>query len=193
VAGLAAVERDVFGRALLAFVAVDQSRHGLGRRHFARDGFGELAPERQPPLLGDPARLVVAGRTDHLLEARVVELAVEAAERRVFLDAPRHFCVGQAKAELTRAFIERVLRNQAAEQLLVEAQRTRLIGRDGPPDLASDLLQALVIDLPELLDPDLGVADLGEAGPAEAAENVADSPDREAYDQEAHDGRHDRL
>src|SRR5262249_1427472 len=70
---------------------------------------------------------------------------------------------------------------------------TRLIGRDGPPDLASDLLQALVIDLPELLDPDLGVADLGEAGPAEAAENVAGSPDREAYDQEAHDGRHDRL
>src|SRR5262245_3267384 len=86
------------------------------------------------------------------------------------------------RSSRVRSLVERRFGNDRAEQLLVETERARLIGRDRPADLAADLLQALVVDLAELLGADLGMADLGQAGAAEATENVADAPDREADD-----------
>ena len=75
--------------------------------------------------------------------------------------------------------------------LPVDAERARLIGRDRPIKLASDLLKAFGIKLAELFDRNLGAADLDRRIGAEAAENIADAPDREADDQAAHDDGHD--
>ena len=85
-----------------------------------------------------------------------------------------------AEPHLLRLLVERGLGDQLAEQLAVETERARLIRRDRTAELAAELLQAVVVDLAELLDRDFGAADLGDRGAAEAAENVADAPDREA-------------
>src|SRR2546423_85157 len=82
--------------------------------------------------------------------------------------------VGEGESELTRTLVERRLGDNLSQHLLVEAERTRLIGRDRPAQSAADLPQAVVVSLPELLDRDLGPADLGDGGAAESAKNVAD-------------------
>ena len=102
-----------------------------------------------------------------------------------------HIGVGHAEAELARPLVERGAGDHLAEDLLLEAERAGLIGRDRTAQLLAELLQPLVILLAELLDRNLGAADLGHGGDAEPAENVADAPDAEADDQEQHDRRHD--
>ena len=73
------------------------------------------------------------------------------------------------------------------------AERARLVRRDRAAELAAELLQALVVDLAELVDGDLGAADLGDGRAAEAAEDVADAPDREADGDQAEHDAHDGL
>ena len=79
------------------------------------------------------------------------------------------------------------------EQLPVETKRARLVRRDRAADAPGQLLQPVVIGLPELLDPDFGAADLGHRRLAEAAEDVADAPDGEADGDQSEDDPHDHA
>src|SRR5262249_15507273 len=62
--------------------------------------------------------------------------------------------------------------------------------RQGPPKLAADLLQAILVILPEAIDRDFGIADLGKRGAAKAAKNIVDAPDGEATGEHRHDRCH---
>src|SRR6185295_1456084 len=77
-------------------------------------------------------------------------------------------------------------------ELLLEAQRARLLGRDRPANLAAKLLQAVVVELAELLDRDLGRSDLGDRRAPKTPENVADAPqDENTRDQGENDPHQD--
>ncbi len=81
--------------------------------------------------------------------------------------------------------------DQLSEDLSVEAARSRLIGSNRPAGLTSQLLKAVVVELTELFNGNLGVAYCGYGVPAESAEDVANAPDRETDDKKAHDNSHD--
>ena len=85
----------------------------------------------------------------------------------------------------------RGLGDEFAQQLAVEAQRLGLIGQDRAVQLPAELLQPVLVKLPERLDADFGAADLGNRGGAEAAEDVADAPDAEADGDQAENDAHD--
>jgi hypothetical protein len=53
------------------------------------------------------------------------------------------------------------------------------------------LLQAVVVELTELFNGNLGVSYGGHGVASESPEDVADAPDRETDDKEAHDNSHD--
>ncbi len=142
-------------------------------------------------LLGHEARLGEAVVAQRRLEAHAVELAVQPAERRVLGDLPRHLGVAQAEPQLAGALVDHGVGDHLIEQLPVEAQRLRLVGQDRPVQLAAELLQPVLIELAERLDPDFGPADSRKRRLAEAAENVADAPDREADGDQAQDHAHD--
>ena len=57
-------------------------------------------------------------------------------------------------------------------------------------DFLADLLQALVVVLPELLGRDFDAADFGKRRTAEAAENIVDAPQREYAREQEHDRSH---
>ena len=79
---------------------------------------------------------------------------------------------------VARALVERGLGDQLGEQLPVEAERARLVGRDRPAELAAELLQPVVVELAELLDRGFRCRrPWRRVELAEAAENVADAPD----------------
>ena len=147
--------------------------------------------QRLPALLVDEALLGEAGLADQLLEPARVELPVDAAKRRIVGDALGHVVVGNVEPELAGALVEGGLRDHLAEDLLLDAERAGLVGRDRTAELLADALQAFVVLLAELVDRNLGAADLGHGEDAEAAEDVADAPDAEADDEEQHHGRHD--
>ena len=182
---------DEFDAALLVLEAVEQRGRGLGRGDLGGDGAGDLAAERVAALLGDEPRLGEAGPANQLLKAVFVELAVDPAERRVVLDVLHHIGIGHAEPELARPLVERGAGDHLAQDLLLEAERTRLVGRDRTAQLLAELLEPLIVLLAELVDRNLGAADLGDRRDAEPAENVADAPDAEADDEEQHDRRHD--
>ena len=102
-----------------------------------------------------------------------------------------HIGIGHAEPELACALVERGAGDHLAQDLLLEAERTRLVGRDRTAQLLAELLEPLIVLLAELVDRNLGAADLGDRRDAEPAENVADAPDAEADDEEQHDRRHD--
>ncbi len=152
-----------------------------------------LPAQHHVALFGDIAAFGETGLADDLLEAGAVEFAVGRQEAGVAGDALRDIGVGQAEPEILGLFVERGFRHQLTEQLPVEAEAARLVGRDRPADPAADLLQLVGVILAKLLDRNFGAADLGHRIGAEAAENVADAPDREADDQAAHDDGHEGL
>ncbi len=131
------------------------------------------------------ARLGIAGLADDRLEARTVETAVETAERRIAHDRIGHVRIGNIQTHLAGALVERSLRHQLAEHLTVEAEGARLVHADGPPGLAAQLLQPVVVDRAELLDANFGFSHLGEGGEAETAENIADAPNGETEREQA--------
>src|SRR4029077_12136466 len=157
--------------------------------HLAADGLRDFAPRRQPLLLRRKARFGETGAADDLVEARAIELAVQPLEGRIVGDLARDLGVGDIQAHLPRALVERGFGDELPRELLVKLERARLIRRDRAAELAAQLLQAIVVDLAELVDGDLGRADLGDGRAAEPAENVADAPDGETDgDQAEHDG-----
>jgi len=102
----------------------------------------------------------------------------------------RDVAIGQAETHLAYALIESGLRDHLAKNLPIKAERTGAVGRQGPPKLAADLLQAILVILPEAIDRDFGIADLGKRGAAKAAKNIVDAPDGEATGEHRHDRCH---
>ncbi len=184
IAGLRRTQSDVFDAALLVLVAIDGG-DGDGRHvHFADQALRQLPAQHDAPLLLDIAAFGETGLADQLLEPRAVELAGEPAEVRIGGDAAGDLGVADAEAERLGLLVERGFRRQLADQLAVDAERARLVGRDRAAGAAADLAQLVVVIFAELLDRDLGAAD-GDRGVVRgAAEYVADAPDREADDQE---------
>src|SRR5262249_2367696 len=176
VAGPCAVERDIVDGALLVLKAIDGIRQRFWRSEAAAYRIDDLAAKRDASLLGRIARLGKACGADHLLEAELIELSGRAGEILVRGDLAGDLRVGKIEPELARALVERGFGHELAQQLPLEAERSRLIARDGAAELAAELLQVLAVGVAELLDADLGRADLRQARAAEAAGNVADAP-----------------
>ena len=152
-----------------------------------------MPPQRHPPLVGDVALLGVAQLADHALKAHRIELAVEALESRIADDEAHGLFVGLPKPEPPRILVKRRLRDGLLQHLAVEAERAGLFHRQRAAELTSDLLQAIGVELAELIERNLGVADLGQGRLAESPENVGDAPDAEADDQYAHHHGHNGL
>ena len=152
-----------------------------------------LTAQRDAFLVGEIARLGIAELADDHLETLRIERAVHALEVRVGQDHAHGLGVGLSEAELPGFLIERRLGDGLLQHLAVEAEGARLLLRQGTAELATDLLQAIIVDLAELVQRNLGVADLGERRLAKAPEDVGDAPDAETDDQYAHDHGHDGL
>ncbi len=90
-----------------------------------------------------------------------------------------------------RELVESGLGDHFTKHLPVEAKRAGLVGRQRMTKLAADLLQAVVVGLPELVGRDFGLADARQGPLAEAVENVVDAPDRKAAGERGHDHGHD--
>jgi hypothetical protein len=158
-------------------------RRAGGRGDFAAQRRDLLAQQKQ--ALGPRQRASVKPLLRSTLEVGRIERAAGTAEIRVGLDVARERGVVDSEPELARLFVEGVLGQQLAENLPVQAERARLVGRDAAAELARERLQAVGIDAAEVLGADLGRADHGHVRRAEAAEHVGDAPDAEGKDQQA--------
>ncbi len=192
-AGLRGVELDEFDGALLVLEARQDVDHGLRRLEAGADRAGDLPAQRHLALLGDVALLGIAEIADHGLEAVRVEAAADALEVGVVHDEVADLLVGLAEPEPARLFVEGGFGDGLLQHLAVEPEGTRLLGRQRTAELAADLLQAVGVDLAELVQRNLGAADLGHRGLPEALEDVSDAPNAETDDQHAHHHGHNGL
>src|SRR5262249_22529733 len=188
-----AIEQHVFDRALLVLIAVRRLDQRAWHAQSGSNGAREFSAQRLTALFGHEAGLGVAGITDDLLETKTVELAVRAAKPRIVGNLFGDLRIGERKTERVYAFVEQDLGEYLPDRRAIQARGSRLICADRAADLASILLQPIVVQSPELLDCNFGMPDLCDGGAAETAENVADPPDRETDHQEADNGGHHRL
>ena len=165
----------------------------MGSDRAAKDGARELAPQYLLALFGDESLLGETGLPDGLLEAHAVELTARRLEAGIGGDAFGDLGVGHLETQVADLLVEHDLGDQLGDHLAVDPERTRLIHRELPAELAAELLQAVIVNLAELLDRDLGMANLGDGRTPKAAEHVADAPDRETEHEKAHHGGHDDL
>ncbi|MBA7668738.1 hypothetical protein ES703_76853 [subsurface metagenome] len=191
--GLRRIQLDVVDRALLVLEAGDGVEQRLGRLETGRDRAGDLPAQRELALLGEVALLGKAGLAQHRLEAGRIELAVETLEVGIAGDHAHGFGVGLAEPHAAGFLIEGGFRHDLLQYLAVEAEQARLLLGQRPAELTAHLLQAIIVDLAEGLDRNLGAADLGELRLAEPLEDVGDAPDAKTDDQNAHDNGHDGL
>ncbi len=187
------VEPDELDRALLVLEARRDVEHGFRRLEAGADRAGDLPAQRHLALLGDVALLGVAEITDQALEAVRIEFAVDALEVRVVHDELADLVIGLTEPEPARVFIEGGFRNRLLQHLAIKAERARLFRRQRAAELAPDLLEAVGVDLAELVQRNLGVADLGHRGLPKALEDVGNTPNAEADDQHAHHDGHNGL
>ena len=187
------VEPDEFDRALLVLEARRDIEHRFRRLEAGADRAGDLPAQRHLALLGDVALLGVAEIADQALEAVRIEFAVDALEVRVVHDELADLVIGLTEPEPARVFVEGGFRNRLLQHLAVKAERARLFRRQRAAELAADLLEAVGVDLAELVQRNLGVADLGHRGLPEALEDVGNTPNAEADDQYAHHDGHNGL
>ena len=163
------------------------------RRKTGGDGVGQLAAQRNASLVGEIACLGETEIADDGLEALRIELPVHSLEIRIRENDAHGLCVGLSQSELAHLLVERRLGDGLLQHLTVEPEGTRLFLRQRTAELPPDLLQAIAIDLAELIQRDLGAADLGERRLPEPPEDVCNAPDTETDDQRTHRHRHDGL
>src|SRR5205085_10531859 len=125
------------------------------------DGAVKLTPQQLPALFGNEAPLGKAQIPDHLLETQAIELAVRPLENGIGGNPLGNLGIGDAEPQRSRPLVERGLGDELADDHTVEAAGARLFHADRLAELAAELVQPLVIELPKLLDSDLGAADLG--------------------------------
>ena len=187
------VEFDVFDRALLVLEAAERFDQRFRRLKAGRDRAGNLPPQRHPPLVGDVTLLGEAGLADHRLKALRIELAADALEIRIAEDEAHGLSVGLSEPQPPRILVKGGLRDGLLQHLAVEAERAGLLRRQRAAELTADLLQAVGVELTELIERNLGAADLGQGRLSESVENVGDAPDAETDDQYAHHHGHNGL
>ena len=191
VAGHRQTEHDVVDAAFFVLVTVECLDSSPGHRNASDQRIFKLLAQSVVTQLGDVARLGETRSPDRLLEPLLIELAIDAAKCRILHNPPPDLVVPNAEAQRARALVEGGLRHHLFQDLSIDAQSARLLGRDRATDLALELLQLVRVCLPKLFSRDLGVTH-GRDGRAPAApKNVGDAPDPEADDQEADNGRHD--
>src|SRR5262249_23092490 len=149
----------------------------------AADRVGDLATQYLAPLLLRVTRFRESGASDQLLEAEPVELFRGSLKIGIRGDLAGYLAVGDIEAQLSGLLVERRLGQHLPEQLLLKAQCAGLIRGDGTTDAPAELLDPVVVGLPEWLHPDLGRSDLGEKAAPETAKDVTDAPYPEADDQ----------
>ncbi len=192
-AGLGCVQPGEFDAALFVLEAREHVEHRLRRLEAGADRAGDLTPQRYLALLGDVALLGIAEIADHGLEAVRIEIAADALEVGVVHDDLADLAVGLAEPEPARLLVEGGFGDGLLQHLAVEAKGTRLVRCQRTAELAADLLQAVCIDLAELVQRNLGAAHLGHRGLPEALEDVGDAPNAETDDQHAHHDGHNGL
>src|SRR5581483_2484838 len=188
-AGLILAEGHEIDASLLAAVTAIGIAHYFRDRDVARDRLSDLLAQHGAALVGDILRFVHAVRTQHQQKIVVAEPAGSREFRRL-LDLFREHLVAHIQPELLRLLVERRLADHFRENLPINTERARLLGRDPAAELAVELLHPLGIGVAELLGRDLQVADLDRSPRAEIAENVGDAPDHEGDDQQAHEELH---
>jgi hypothetical protein len=178
-------QEEVGGGPALRSVAVDRLAHGERNRDAARKRLGELLTRQGAPLLADELRFAESVGAHEIGEQRAVEGSVSAAEAGVALDRLRDDRVRDAEAHLARLLVERRLRDQARQHARLETKGAGLLGRDGTPGSADELLVLVLVGRPVGVGRDVRLADGRDFGPRAAAEDVADAPDRERDDEKA--------
>ena len=192
-ARLCCVELDVVDRALLVLETAQRFDQRFRRLKTGRDRAGDLPSQRHPALVGDIALLGVAELADHPLKTQRIEFAVDALEIRIAEDEAHGLRIGLSKTQPPGVLVKGRLRDGLLQHLAVEAERAGLFHRQRTAELAADLLQAVGVELAELVERNFGVADLGQGRLSEAPENVGDAPDAETDDQYAHHHGHNGL
>src|SRR6516162_3332514 len=192
-AGLCAVEQDVFDRPLLVPVTIRCLHRCLGHDWRSDDRVANLTAQHFAPLLRDESAFGKSCLPKNEFEALPVELPVGALESRVRSDSPAYLAVRCGKSELPGPLVDHKIRHDLADDPAVEACRARLVEGNVLADLPAKLLEAVPIEILELIDRNFGAADLGEGRSAEPAENIVDAPDREADNQEPHDDGQDNA
>jgi len=156
-----------------------RNRQGAGQT------FDEFDPGHGRPLIANVHRLGERIVAQQLLEARLVELARRAVERRVVHNGAHHNLVRDVEAEGPGALVENRLGHETRQNALVDSERAGLLGAEIGPVLPAEALQLAVIGGPELLDRNLRAADLRHDGRGRGPENVSDAPDGEAANENA--------
>ena len=150
-AGLSRAELHIFDRALLVLEAAQRLHQRVRRRKSRGDGVRQLPTQRNALLVGEVSRLAITELPDDHLETLRVERAVHALEVRVSQDHAHGLGVGLSEAELAGLLIQRCLGDGLLQHLSVEAEGARLLLGQWTAELAADLLQAIIVDLAELV------------------------------------------
>ena len=150
VAGLRRAERHILDAALLILELIDGVEPGLRQRDVAGYAVDELPAQRSLSLGGEKAFLGHAHVVQEHFEPRAVELTVLILQLRIGRDVAGYLGVGEAEPHLLRELVEPGLGDHFTEHLAVEADRVCLVRRQRMSELAADLLQAVVVGLPEL-------------------------------------------
>src|SRR5262249_20666681 len=99
---------------------VDDFCHDFARRQLGANRFCDLEAQRVLALLEDETLFGIAKFADALEERGLVELAVEATERRLRPDLLGHLGIRNAEPELARALVKRNSGDHLVKQLLLE-------------------------------------------------------------------------
>ncbi len=189
-AGLGGAQPHEFDGALLVLETAQRFQQGFRRLEAGRDGAGDLAPQRDPLLVGDVACFGEAVLANDGLEALRIEAPADAFEVRVGIDHPQGLRIGLSKPQPPGLLVQRRFGQGLLQHLAVKAERPRLIHRQRTAELAADLLQLVGVELAELVDRDFGMADGRQRRLPEAPENIGDAPDAETDDQDPHHHGH---
>jgi len=109
-AGLRGLQSHILDGTLLVLETAQRLHQGFRRLEAGRDGAGDLAPERYPPLIGDVARFGQAELADDGLEALRIERAAGTLEIRVGIDHPQRFRVGLSEPKPPGVLVKRCFR-----------------------------------------------------------------------------------
>src|SRR5690606_24687034 len=159
--GLLGVQEDILDRPLFVAVAV-QNLDGCRRDvQSIAQNTGKLPAQDQFALFGNITLFGEAGLADQRLKARLIKLTVEAAEIRILPDVVRNRGVRHRQTQFAGLLVQRRFGDQLREQLPVQTQCTQLLGVQRPAKLADQLLLAVGVKLPELVNRNLSAAELG--------------------------------
>ena len=157
-----------------------------------KTGLAELGAAVDVLLVGEEAVLAQPVLAQHLAEGSTVEPArCPVLEVGISGHHPGDLGRREGQTVILGPFVERCVAHHAVEDLPVEPEGARLLGRDRRAGLLRDLLHLPVVDALELVGRDRGRANGGDVGRVEAAEHILDAPQPEAGDEQQHEAGED--